>query len=520
LRKMIQNRTYLTTALKQCSITMKPGRVDIFDMESDKFIQIGIFIGEIQNDLIYVANLNGSFRINPLNMQKLHSLEVSLSVAKITAGYSSSEWAHFFESEETNSKPTSVHTPYVKIDEFKISITVKGKMLSSGAELNARSFLGNAETTTKDLKSYYSGEIMRFFPSFLSNTELLGTNVLESSFQRAGAVCLGSNVVGSGLGSATGTVVLDGIKSAVASGKGCRNANVNDKYQFGDFTRGVMCGVRESLKEGAQMRGGDESEYIPGDLTAGAISGVAEYAGKNKTKLVTSAGSGSAAMIGLAVAGPLGFVAGSHLGGKAVGSLFREDDGKTSIQNQMTTRQGSLESTYSNTNAISSNYIYSSQYPGQRQQQQQHKQVTTCQQSQANQQQYSHSSAGGHSQAKSQNYNLSATVQHQYQCSHHDQSTASQSTLSQNGFLYKHPQAYTQNKMNTRQQLYSQPQNRNQHIQQQKQQKSYEFGDFTKNIIAKGKKSDGRSETDGYKFGKKHLHQTHTFVFTHYAGAS
>ena len=173
---------------------------------------------------------------------------------------------------------------------------------------------------------------MNRFPSLLSNAEFLGTNVVESSLKHTAIAKLGRGVVGGGVGSTVGVAALDGIKNAVASGKKERNADVNDGYQFGDFTRGLIRGGREASKKGAQMRGGDGSEYIVGDMTAGAVSGVTEYAGNNKKKLASSAGSGAAAMVGLAVAGPLGFVAGSYLGGKAGGSIVSED------------KQGTIES--------------------------------------------------------------------------------------------------------------------------------------------------------------------------------
>merc|ERR1719215_920487 len=60
-------------------------------------------------------------------------------------------------------------------------------------------------------------------------------------------------------------------------------------------------------------------------MTAGTVAGMVEYTSNNKSKLAKSAGSGSAAMVGLAVAGPLGFIAGSYLGGKAVGSIVKDD---------------------------------------------------------------------------------------------------------------------------------------------------------------------------------------------------
>ena len=93
----------------------------------------------------------------------------------------------------------------------------------------------------------------------------------------------------------------------------------------------MIRGGREASKKGSQLRG--DNEYVPGDMTAGTVAGMVEYTSNNKSKLAKSAGSGSAAMVGLAVAGPLGFIAGSYLGGKAVGSIVKDDaQGKISFQ--------------------------------------------------------------------------------------------------------------------------------------------------------------------------------------------
>ena len=85
-----------------------------------------------------------------------------------------------------------------------------------------------------------------------------------------------------------------------------------------------MRGVREASKKGASMRG--DTTYVPGDFTAAAMDDLCDYTVENKTKLSTAFGSGSGAMVGLAIAGPLGFVAGSMLGGKSAKTLVGGDD--------------------------------------------------------------------------------------------------------------------------------------------------------------------------------------------------
>ena len=73
------------------------------------------------------------------------------------------------------------------------------------------------------------------------------------------------------------------------------------------------------------MRGGDKT-YVPGDLTAGSARAVGGYASNNKAKLTTAGGTGISSAVGFAVAGPLGFIAGSYFGGKAVKKVVGEDN--------------------------------------------------------------------------------------------------------------------------------------------------------------------------------------------------
>ena len=324
LKKFLPNNKHLISTIKQLSLSFNSVVNDLLDEHSQKFVHVGVFMDGFQNDLIQLYNVKGALRFDPSKTTTIEKLSVSIDTVKITAGYSSIEWAYLFDrDDEHNTSPMILHTPFVNIDGFELSVVVEGKLLSTGADLNIQPFVGDAKTTMEHLKTYYSGVVKQRFPSLLSNAEFLGENIVENTFTKVGIAKFGSGAIGGGVGATVGVAALDGIKSAVAAGKKGRNADDNDGYKFGDFTRGLIRGGREASKRGAQMRG--DTEYIPGDMTAGVIAGTAEYAGNNKSKLVKSAGSGTAAMVGLAVAGPLGFVAGSYLGGKAAGSMVRDD---------------------------------------------------------------------------------------------------------------------------------------------------------------------------------------------------
>jgi hypothetical protein len=125
---------------------------------------------------------------------------------------------------------------------------------------------------------------------------------------------------GAGLGSVAGLAVVDAIRAGIDSGKKSRNAETGDGYKFGDLTRGIIRASKENAKAGAKMRGGPDT-YVPGDMTVGSAAAMGEYVKNNKAKLSTAGGSGIGAVVGMAVAGPLGYVAGSYLGGKVMKDL-------------------------------------------------------------------------------------------------------------------------------------------------------------------------------------------------------
>jgi hypothetical protein len=329
--------TNKSTTLKKTNLELLLKVQDVFDVQRKEAIRVSLTIGGIHNDLFEGENFKLSMFVPPDDFYTLKQLKVSLGTATVTAGYSSIDWSSMFSSSNhDDSQRTILKTPYATIEGFSLAICVQGAMLSSNAMIYVSPFIGNDNTSSAVLIGHYSETVCSQFPQFLSNVEFLGSNVAESSLSKMGMGAMaksGAGVMSGGVGSVLGVASLDGIKGRIAAGKKSRNADANEGYKFGDFTRGSMRGLREASKKGAGMRGDSNGDsYVPGDFTAGAVSGLCEYAGENKKKLSVAGGSGTGAMIGLAVAGPLGFVAGSMLGGKAVNSALGKDDVEGKMQ--------------------------------------------------------------------------------------------------------------------------------------------------------------------------------------------
>lgn len=162
----------------------------------------------------------------------------------------------------------------------------------------------------------------------MTNAEVLGNDVVEGTMANLGRMAMGKSVKGAAMGGILGTVASDSLKGAIKAGKSSRNVGVDEGYKFGDVSRGIVRGLSTAAEIGASSRGGDGNEYVPGDLTVGVAKATGEYVGNNKGKLASAGGSGIGSMVGLAVAGPLGFVAGSYFGSRAGKSITGDDVAK------------------------------------------------------------------------------------------------------------------------------------------------------------------------------------------------
>jgi hypothetical protein len=258
------------------------------------------------------------------SMQTVNNLVIRPGPASITAGFSSIEWASVLESKHSKCRPTRF--PNAKISSFSSRVCYRGKILSSGTNIRLPEFICGPEATADELAKHLIKAIVREMPSFFGNVEILGENLTESTAKNIGRMALSTSLTGSATGSIAGLVVVDSVKGAISSGKKARNGTEHDRYKFGDFTRGSIRSISHAAKSGAESRRGSSDSYKLGDFTTGATQSVKNYAEGNKSRLSAAGGSGIGMAVGTVIAGPLGFFAGSYLGGLAGGRAFQSNE--------------------------------------------------------------------------------------------------------------------------------------------------------------------------------------------------
>ena len=311
--------------MEQIALDISPKLVpaqDLISGEVKKGTQISLEMENIRHDLFQAQNIHTSLILELQDLETLHQLRVSLHSPRVTAGFASIDWSSLFSETEPNDKvqQKALKMPFAKIASTSIFVSYKGAVVTSEATVAVPEFKGNSFTTIDDLSTYYSNTVLKRIPGFLTNVNVLGTNVLDGSFASIGRVALGArSVTSAGVGSIVGTAVADGVKGAISAGKSARSVGTDDAYKFGDASRGIVRGISQATKKGAQSRGSCGSDYVPGDFTVGAAGALSEYGEKNSRKLASAGASGVGATVGLALAGPLGFVVGSYLGSKTVG---------------------------------------------------------------------------------------------------------------------------------------------------------------------------------------------------------
>ena len=196
-----------------------------------------------------------------------------------------------------------------------------------------RAFQGGDLTSSDDIIQYVTKIVLRKAPSFVTNAQVLGESVTESMAKSTGRLMMSSSVAGSvtGLvvsvtGSVTGLVAIDALKGAISSGKKGRGVSHEDGYKFDDVTRGSIRALGETAKTGGLERRGSSAEYSFGDFSSGASKSVGQYTAANKSRLAGVGGSGLGMASGGVIAGPIGLVAGSYLGGRMGSKTFDSPD--------------------------------------------------------------------------------------------------------------------------------------------------------------------------------------------------
>jgi len=247
------------------------------------------------------------------------------------------------------------------------------------------------------------------------------------------------------------------------------------------------------------MRG--DSEYMVGDATAGAVNATGNYAVENRCRLAGAGGSAYGMMAGAALLGPVGFVAGSLIGGAAAktgmtaltgdpkkGKQRIEAQSQYSASNPSATaeQQQLSQSVYSNHAPDFFSYDNHTHAPP----------PGGGFQRQANHQRAAQSNA--HQQQR-QSMNASQNHFQQSQSQAYDNASApTASAGTGNGSRYPAQQPYHQVKSRTASNTHAPT--ASQTSRANNEQQGYQFGDLTRGVVAKGKAARG-DENSGYKFG-------------------
>jgi len=304
--------------------------------------QVAVQFDDLNSDLLQLSKVNMCATLPP-SPKVIESLTFAGERVIVSAGHSTDDWQNQFrrlprrvstktaKSKSSTSSVESLHLPNANIGGLKVTITwgsIGGTMKVKETTLGVKPFQGNDSTSAKDLMYYYTKACLSRVPNFVSNAEVLGINVMDSTAVTYGT-WLGISSLGAG-GGVAAVAGVDAVKGAVAAGKRSRKADESEGWRPGDLLRGVIYSAGEATKEGAIKRGKSHGKGNVVDWAVGAAEGTAEYASENKSRLGGAAGGGGGFLIGLALGGPIGGVIGGVVAGatarKAIESYEDKED--------------------------------------------------------------------------------------------------------------------------------------------------------------------------------------------------
>lgn len=278
--------------------------------------QVAIQFDDFKNQMLSLSKANICASVPVKEMNTINDFTFSVDKAEVKSGYSTNDWTSEF-------RPTHKHvtlsatspTPIVKmpkanIASMRVQITWAGTGVKiKDTSLTIKAFKGKADTSSKDLINYYTTACLSRVPDFISNAEVLGLNVVDSTALNLGTWFGLATPFGAGGGIAAVTAV-DVVKGAVNAGKRNRKVDESAGYRPGDFLRGVFYAAGEATRDGAIKRGKNVDEGNLIDWAVGATSGTSNYISDNKVKLGGATSGGVGFLYGMVLGGPVGAVVG------------------------------------------------------------------------------------------------------------------------------------------------------------------------------------------------------------------
>ncbi len=474
-----------STLLRKIELDIKPADIDPFSLErSPRGSSLYAAIDQVENKMMKLEMVCTSGTVYNGDSNVVHRFAFAAKNAVVVAGFSSLDWSNMFGDEK---EKVPVMLPFASMEPFKAHLLLQGNVVATHMDVNVPLFQGDANSNSDDLIRHLTTSILSKAPSIITNSEFLGENVVEMSTKTGGRALMASTVAGSAVGSVGGLVAVDSIRGAIASGKKSRNASMEDRYHFGDISRGTVRSVAQAAKTGGQVRRGSSESYRVGDFTVGASRSACEYASENKSRLSAATGSGvgmavAAALGPVGLVGMVGVVAGGYIGSKIGGSIC-EDDKKHSLNSSESQREYDYATTQRSTLTPTAPIGGDEDLLGLNT-------LTTVEG-----QNHSSTMARPGSMEKS-------TVSATFVTRSEEADLLTNSPVRPNrvppagmGAPTAETRPQPPNRMATSRVPHQSSQSAQPHNE------GYRFGDLTKSVVARGKKKDGRSESEGYKFG-------------------
>ena len=181
----------------------KIGRCHVYALKELNSSRIAIQFESFRNYLVSLTTVSFCGSIPFDQVDTINDLIFTADDIKIMSGHSTDEWETAFRPRVQNkqqrkakqvkestkksskqTKPSIIKLPFVNIADLKLVIG-----LDSGNDIGrvkdttlvVKSFVGKADTTHNDLISYYIKACMSRIPDFISNAEVLGLNVVDST---------------------------------------------------------------------------------------------------------------------------------------------------------------------------------------------------------------------------------------------------------------------------------------------------------------------------------------------------
>ncbi|KAL9186047.1 hypothetical protein ACHAXT_005285 [Thalassiosira profunda] len=340
----------------------KFGRLRLYAVKGDGFSKVAFQCESFHNYLLSVSTVSccGSFPLDQVNT--VNDFLFAAGDITVKSGHSTDEWISAFrprkqtelaKEAQTTVKETTkelakeaskkasratkraskhekqksgIKMPFANISDLKVTISVEtshnlGKV--NDTTLAIKAYDGKAETTSNELVTYYTRACLSRAPDFISNAEVLGLNIVDST---AGMLSTwaGIGTLGSTFGAGGGVAAIaavDAVKGTIDAGKRGRNASEGEQFHPGDLFRGLVQLAIETTQEGAAMRG-KRGEGNVLDWTVGATANTTEYVVENKNRLGAAGAGGGGFLLGMALGGPVGAVIGGLVATAATGATL------------------------------------------------------------------------------------------------------------------------------------------------------------------------------------------------------